>query len=166
MFISQNQGKLINYHFSVISHLLYTCTLCLIIFFDVWHTNLIDMTVKFSIKYPVFQSFFRFNYFLFQTLHTLKKPLKEPLVAKNPWNFFFHFTVKKTTIFVRIFCGGVFTKNIDTSPMFSDPRASPFRGCRGWNRGNLAPRKCSLSEAVARPNRSQNAALQRASERS
>ena len=44
--------------------------------------------------------------------------------------------------------------------MFSDPRASPFRGCRGWNRGNLAPRKCSLSEAVARPNRSQNAALQ------
>ena len=118
----------------------------------------------YSAKNIQFKSFHFRNatFFSFSNTTLTKKPLKEPLVAKNPWIFFFFFTSqsKNTTIFVRIFCGGVFTKNIGTSPMFSDPRASPFRGCRGWNRGNLAPRKCSLSEAVARPNRSQNAALQ------
>ena len=118
------------------------------------------MTAFIQQKYPVFSFHFRNQFFfLFQTLHSQK------IHSKNHWlrkilEFFFTSQSKNTTIFVRIFCGGVFTKNIGTSPMFSDPRASPFRGCRGWNRGNLAPRKCSLSEAVARPNRSQNAALQ------
>ena len=102
------------------------------------------------------------SFFFFFKHYTHKKTTQRTIGCEKSLNFFFFFTSqsKNTTIFVRIFCGGVFTKNIGTSPMFSDPRASPFRGCRGWNRGNLAPRKCSLSEAVARPNRSQNAALQ------
>ena len=102
------------------------------------------------------------TFFSFSNTTLTKKTTQRTIGCEKSLNFFFFFTSqsKNTTIFVRIFCGGVFTKNIDASPMFSDPRASPFRGCRGWNRGNLAPRKCSLSEAVARPIRSQNAALQ------
>ena len=102
------------------------------------------------------------SFFFFFKHYTHKKTTQRTIGCEKSLNFFSFFTSqsKNTTIFVRFFCGGVFTKNIGTSPMFSDPRASPFRGCRGWNRGNLAPRKCSLSEAVARPNRSQNAALQ------
>ena len=114
----------------------------------------------YSAKNIQFLSLFFFKSSLFFFKHYTHKKTTQTTIDCEKSLKFFSLQSKNTTIFVRIFCGGVFTKNIGTSPMFSDPRASPFRGCRGWNRGNLAPRKCSLSEAVARPNRSQNAALQ------